>query len=156
MAHEREHKGYVISDDPARLDRDACHALVGSTYWARGIPRGLLDRAIDASLCFGIYAPGDPTRQVGVARVITDEATYAYLCDVVIDEAHRGLGLSVALMEHILAHPRLQGLRRFALLTRDAQGLYARFGFGEVASSLSYMEIARPRMYERGGTPPTP
>lgn len=144
-----------MSDDPAKIDRAACHALIGRSYWAKGIPRETMDRAIDGSLTFGVFREGDG-RQVGVARVISDYATFAYLCDVYIDEEHRGQGLSVLLMEVILSHPRLRGLRRFCLLTRDAQGLYARFGFGPLKDPLAYMDISRPGMYEgqAGDRPP--
>src|SRR5207344_3602853 len=102
------------------------HAFLASSYWARGIPRETLDRAIDNALCVGVY---DGDRQVGFARVVTDAATFAYLADVFVVESHRGRGLAKWLMEVIVGHPSLQGLRRFSLATRDAHGLYQQFGF---------------------------
>ena len=128
-----------MSDDPARLDIASIHEFLTNSYWARGMSESLLRRAIANSIPFGVYADG---AQVGFARVITDCATYAYLSDVFILESHRGRGLSKFLMEVILSHPDLQGLRRFALFTRDAAGLYRQFGFSEERKGTStYMEI---------------
>ena len=135
---------FVVSTDRARLDLDAVHQYISTSYWAAGMPRRVLERAIENSLIFGIY---DGPRQAGFARVITDCSTYAYLSDVFVLEAYRGLGLSKWLMECILEHPDLQGLRRFALFTRDAQGLYARFGFGPPRSASTYMERWTPNVY---------
>jgi len=104
-------------------------------------------RAIGASLCYGIYGPAPGAGQVGFARVITDGATFAYLCDVYLLEAHRAKGLSKALVAFVLADPRLQGLRRFMLMTRDAHCLYERFGFRPMADPGRCMEISRPGMY---------
>ncbi len=120
---------YEISADPARLDLGAVHAyLSGESYWARGIPRALVERSAANSLCFGVYAPA-AGEQVGFARVVTDRATFAYLADVYLLPAHRGRGLSKRLMAAVLAHRDLQGLRRFLLATKDAHGLYEQFGF---------------------------
>jgi GNAT superfamily N-acetyltransferase len=141
---------YTISTDATRLDIDAIHAYLTRSYWAEGIPRGLVSRSIEGSLCFGLY---DGSGQVGFARVITDRATFAYLCDVYVLEEHRGAGLGKWLMEAVMSHPALQGLRRFVLLTRDAHGLYARFGFKPPADPGRYMEITRPGMYRRASTP---
>lgn len=135
---------FVISTDRQRLDIDVVHRYLTSSYWAAGMPRALLERGIENSLTFGIYH-GD--RQVGFARVITDLATYAYLSDVFVLEDSRGQGLSKWLMECILAHPDLQGLRRFALFTRDAQGLYERYGFGPPRGSSTYLERWMPNVY---------
>lgn len=135
---------FVISTDRQRLDIDVVHRYLTSSYWAAGMPRALLERGIENSLTFGIYH-GD--RQVGFARVITDLATYAYLSDVFVLEHSRGQGLSKWLMECILAHPDLQGLRRFALFTRDAQGLYERYGFGPPRGSSTYLERWMPNVY---------
>jgi GNAT superfamily N-acetyltransferase len=139
---------YTVSTDTARLDIDAIHAYLTRSYWAEGISRDLVARSIDGSLCFGLY---DGSRQIGFARVITDRATFAYLCDVYVLEERRGLGLGKWLMEAVVSHPALQGLRRFVLVTRDAHGLYAQFGFQPLASPGGYMEIARPGLYRRAG-----
>jgi GNAT superfamily N-acetyltransferase len=133
-----------ISTDPARLDPDAIHAYLSRSYWAAGIPREIVARSIAHSLCFGVYDGG---RQVGFARVVTDRATYAYLADVYILESHRGRGLGVRLVEQVMAHPDLQGLRRWGLVTQDAHGLYRRFGFEPLAHPERYMEIARKGPY---------
>ena len=127
---EWSHPGYAISTDANRLDREVIHAFLSGSYWAKGIPREVLDRAIANSLCFGVY---EGTRQVGFARVITDKATYGYLADVFVLESHRGKGLGKWLVEVILAHPELSGLRRWGLVTWDAHGLYAQHGFGPLS-----------------------
>jgi GNAT superfamily N-acetyltransferase len=137
---------YDISTDRGRLQPEAIHAYLTRSYWATGIPREVVDRAIANSLCFGLYR-GDA--QVGFARVITDKTTFAYLADVYVLEEHRGQGLSKRLVETILAHPELQGLRRFLLATRDAHGLYARFGFGPPIRPGSMLEIRDPLPYGR-------
>lgn len=147
MSRRETHGDYALSDDPESIDVDAVHAFLTQAYWSQGIGRDLVARAIDASLCYGVYGPVPGAAQVGFARVITDTATYAYLCDVYVLEPHRGRGLSTSLMAFVLADPRLQGLRRFALMTRDAHGLYERFGFRPMADPSRYMEIARPGMY---------
>lgn len=134
----------LISTDRRRLDLDVVHAYLSRSYWAAGMPRQILERAIENSLTFGIY---DGRQQVGFARVITDLATYAYLSDVFVLETHRNRGLARWLMECVLAHPDLQGLRRFALFTRDAQGLYERFGFGPARSASVYLERYTPNVY---------
>jgi GNAT superfamily N-acetyltransferase len=134
--------GAEVSTDRARLDRDLIHRFLrDDSYWARGIPREVLDRAIDNSLCFGLYRDG---AQVGFARVVTDRAAIAYLADVFVVEDHRGHGLGKLLIEAVLAHPDLQGLRRFFLGTADAHGLYERYGFRSLADPARMMEIARP------------
>lgn len=136
--------GYEISTDPARFDLEAIHAYLTQSYWAEGISRDLVERSLAGSLAFGLYAGA---RQIGLARVITDRATFAYLCDVYVLEEFRGQGLGRWLMETVVAHPELQGLRRFTLVTRDAHGLYAALGFGPLARPEGYMEISRPGMY---------
>lgn len=135
---------YDISTDPARLNPVAIHAYLSRSYWAEGIPLELVKRSLEGSLCFGLYHRG---AQVGLARLITDRATFAYLCDVYVLEEHRGQGLGEALMEALHAHPDLQGLRRFVLVTRDAHELYRRFGWSSLARSEGYMEITRPGLY---------
>jgi|SRR6516164_3099519 GNAT superfamily N-acetyltransferase len=143
---------YTISTDPSRLELETIHAFLANSYWARGIPRDILDRAIANSLCFGVY---EGTRQAGFARVITDKATYAYLADVFVLESHRGKGLGKWLVEVILAHPDLSGLRRWGLVTWDAHGLYSRIGFTALSHPERHMEISNPDIYLRQArTPP--
>ena len=137
---------YVVSTDKRRIDMKSVHAFLASTYWSPEIPESVLQRAIAGSLCFGIYRGAE---QVGFARVITDAATYAYLSDVFVLEAHRGRGLATWMMEVIMAHPSLQGLRRFLLSTRDAHALYRRFGFETVANPDRQLEILRRDIYRQ-------
>ena len=137
---------YSITTDPERLDLDAIHAFLSRSFWAEGIPKETVARAIANSLCFGLF---DGRSQVGFARVITDRATFAYLCDVYILESHRGRGLGKWLIETVMRHPDLQGLRRFQLVTRDAHGLYARHGFASPENPERHMEIFRHGMYMR-------
>ena len=141
--------GYSLSTDRARMDVDAIHAYLTRSYWAEGISRELVARSIDNSLCFGVF---EGSRQVGFARVVTDRATFAYLCDVYVLEEQRGAGLGKWLIETVLAHPEVQGLRRWMLLTRDAHGLYAQHGFVPLAKPESVMEIAHPGLYLRAAT----
>ena len=136
-----------ISTDPAELDRDAVHAMMArQSDWARGIPRETQDRAIDNSLCFGGFLGAT---QVAFARVVTDYATFANLVDVFVLPEHRGKGYSKALVAAVVAHPRLQGLRRFRLDTTDAHGLYAQFGFKPAARPEQVMERWFPGLYEK-------
>ena len=152
MSYELQRDGFTVSTDPARFDLDAIHAFLATSYWAEGIPRPLLERAIANSLGFGLYeSAGAGERQIGFARVVTDRATFAYLCDVYVLPEHRGRGLGAWLMECGLAHPDLQGLRRFSLVTRDAHALYRPLGFQEIESPGGHMEIARPGLYKREG-----
>nr|WP_315232252.1 GNAT family N-acetyltransferase [uncultured Albidiferax sp.] len=140
--HTSSQRGdYRISTDPQQLDLAAVHAYLAQSYWSPGIARERVERAAANSLCFGLFQ-GD--QQVGFARVVTDKTTFAYLADVYILEAHRGLGLSKWLMQTILGHPDLQGLRRFMLATRDAHSLYAQFGFTALANPGRLMEMHRP------------
>ena len=146
---ESRRNGYLVSTDPARLDLDLIHGFLTNCYWAKGIPREVVERSIEHSLCFGIY--DSQGTQVGFARVISDFATVAYLGDVFVLEAHRGRGLSKWMMECIMQHPGLQGLRRWILLTRDAHGLYQQFGFASVKSPERYMELHNAAVYESEG-----
>jgi N-acetylglutamate synthase-like GNAT family acetyltransferase len=139
---------YEITCDRARLDIDAIYGFLSQAYWSTGIPRAVVERAIDNSLCFGVFHQG---QQVGLARVITDKATFAYLADVYILPEHRGKGLSRRLMERVIQHPDLQGLRRFLLATRDAHELYAKFGFKPLAAPDRIMEIHKPMVYSGSG-----
>jgi GNAT superfamily N-acetyltransferase len=138
MPNETVHAGYTISDDPSRLDLDAIHAYLARSYWAATRPRDIVARSLENSLCVGIYAPRG--EQVGLIRVVTDYATFAYLCDVYVLEAHRGHGLSKAALSFVNEHPRLKNLGRVHLVTRDAHGLYAQFGFKPLAESALHME----------------
>lgn len=138
--------GFTISTDPARLEVAVVHSyLAHESYWARNIPRETVERAIANSLNFGLYLPSGT--QVGFARVVTDRATFAWLCDVFVLPDHRGLGLSKWLMEVVWAHPDLSGLRRQLLATLDAHGLYHQFGFGPLAAPERYLEIRKPNPY---------
>jgi GNAT superfamily N-acetyltransferase len=141
--------GYTVSSDPARLDVDAIHAFLTRCYWSTGIPRETVARAVAHSLGFGLHAPDGA--QVGFARVVTDRATFAYLCDVYVLEAHRGRGLGEWLVGFALADPALRNLRRVILATRDAHALYERFGFGAPKWPNSYMDIVDPDVYLRTG-----
>jgi GNAT superfamily N-acetyltransferase len=139
--------GYTVSSDSSRLQIDRIHRFLSEkAYWCLGIPRETLERAIQSSLCFGGYerATGE---QVAFARVVTDGATFAWLCDVYVEHAHRGRGISRLMMENIMAHPRLKGLRRFCLATKDAHGLYERFGFRVTETPGNWMEIKNNEIY---------
>ena len=138
MAFEGRHHDYVLSDDPARLDIDAIHTYLTRSYWAAGIPREIVARSLNHSLCLGIYAPDG--EQVGLVRVVSDFTTFAYLCDVYVLEQHRGRGLAKAAMSLLQSHPQLQGLRRMQLVTQDAHGLYEQFGFSVVKEPERHME----------------
>jgi GNAT superfamily N-acetyltransferase len=142
---EWSREGFTISTDRTKLDREAIHRFLAGSYWAKGIPREIVDRSIEGALCFGVY---EGVRQVGFARVITDLATFAYLADVYVAESHRGRGLATWLMESILAHPDLQGLRRWMLVTRDAHPLYRKMGFKDLAHPERIMEMTFPGIYE--------
>jgi 5'-phosphate synthase pdxT subunit len=145
-AAEADGDGYEIDTDPSRLDLDVVHGFLTGSYWAHGIPRAVVERSLRGSLCFGVYHHG---RQVGLARVISDFATFAYVADVFVLEAHRGRGLSKTLMARIKAHPKLQGLRRWLLGTRDAHGLYRQFGFQAPSDPAIWMEIHDRDVYSR-------
>ncbi|MDN3637347.1 GNAT family N-acetyltransferase [Simiduia curdlanivorans] len=138
-------KGYRISTDYDEMNLSVVHAFISSSSWAKGIPLETMARAVKNSLCFGVFTRSG--EQVGFARMITDSATFAYLADVFILESHRGQGLSKWLMETILAHPQLQGLRRMLLATADAHGLYGQFGFTQLAKAESFMELWVPGVY---------
>jgi GNAT superfamily N-acetyltransferase len=141
MIRTRE-DGYEVSDDPARLDLPRIAAFLREAYWSTGVPPEVVERSIEHSLPFGLYAPGGA--QAGFARVTSDRAVFAYLCDVFVLPEHRGRGLGVWLVECVLAHPELQGLRRWYLATADAHELYRRFGFREAAEPGRHMYLDRP------------
>jgi N-acetylglutamate synthase-like GNAT family acetyltransferase len=146
MHHLWSKGDYEISTDPARIDMGMVHELLTNSYWAKGIPLETVRRSIENSIAFGVY---HGHQQVGFARIISDRATFAYLADVFISPAYRGRGLSQWLMECIVSHPDLQGLRRWMLATQDAHGLYAKFGFTPIKSSEPWMEIHRPDVYAK-------
>lgn len=129
---------YEVSTDPTRLDLALIHRFLTSSYWAKGRAPAIVKRSIAHSLCFGVYLDG---RQVGFARVVTDRAVFAYLMDVFVLPEHRARGVGTSLIRAVLAHPELQGLRLFALRTRDAHGFYAQFGFGPLTQPESVMVI---------------
>lgn len=136
-----------ISTDKTKLDIDSIHDFLSTkAYWCLNIPRETLERAIQNSLCFGVY---QHEKQVGFARVISDYATIAYLGDVYIAEDYRGQGLSKWLIETIMNHPDLQGLRRWILLTGDAHGLYRNFGWTDIADSTRWMEFHNKNVYSK-------
>ena len=142
--------GYEISTDPARLDIQAMHAYLTRSYWSPGIPYAIVERAARNSLCFGLYEKAGGN-QVGLTRVVTDHATFAYLCDIYVLEEHRGRGLGKFLVGAAMAHPAVRAARRTMLGTRDAHGLYRQFGFRDAAGTQILMEIVQPDMYR----PPT-
>ena len=135
-----------ISTDPADIDFAVVHGFLGQeAYWSRGVPEATLRTAIANSLCFSALA--DDGAQVGFARVVTDRATFAYLCDVFVLASACGGGVGKALVAAVMAHPDLQGLRRFSLATADAHALYARHGFEPLADPGRFMEVYRPTVY---------
>ena len=135
-----------ISTNRSLLDRVLIHRFLSQdSYWAKGIPIETVNRSIENSLCFGLYQAG---QQVGFARVVTDYATFAWLADVFVVESARGQGLGKKLVPVILGHPDLQGLRRFMLGTREAHGLYARYGFNPLEYVERFMQIQNLNCYE--------
>jgi N-acetylglutamate synthase-like GNAT family acetyltransferase len=135
----RHRDEFLLTTDRTRIDVDAALTLLQTTHWAAKMQRTELELAIDNSISFGVLR--DSGELVAFARVVTDLATYAYLTDVVVEEQERGRGLSRWIIEEILAHPQLQGLRRFTLLTTNAQDLYAKYGFTSELGKLVYMEL---------------
>jgi GNAT superfamily N-acetyltransferase len=143
---EYQRGDFVLTTDPGRFDRTAIHAFLTRSYWAEGIPREVVERAIEGSLSFGLF---EGERQIGFARAVTDGATFAYLADVYVLESHRGRGLGRWLVECVMAHPDLQGLRRFMLVTRDAHEIYRPFGFEELRAPERHMERVLANPYGR-------
>ncbi len=146
MHFEHYRDQFTVSADSSKLDIDAIYDFLTHCYWSEGIPRETVERAIEHSLCFGLF---DGAKQIGFARVISDYATYAYLCDVYVLESYRGKGLGTWMMSCVMKHPDLQGLRRFTLLTRDAHGLYQKFGFAAAKNPSRYMEIHAADIYKK-------
>lgn len=140
---EADHAGYTISTDPDRLDLDVIHRwLSEESYWATGRTRNTVERSLANSLNFGVYTADGET--VGFARVVTDFATFGWLCDVFVLDEHRGRGLGTALMKAVAEHPQLTDLQRIILATGDAHELYARYGFELMANPKHWMERIRP------------
>jgi GNAT superfamily N-acetyltransferase len=139
MAHEWCRGEYLISTDPSLLDLGVVHGFLSRSYWAAERPQETVKRSIENSLSFGLYHDED-RRQVGFARVVTDLATFAWLCDVFVDEAHRGQGLGAWLTETVVDHPQLSGMRLWILGTRDAHSLYEKIGFVPLAAPEKWME----------------
>ncbi|CAH6803163.1 GNAT family N-acetyltransferase [Vibrio splendidus] len=140
-------KGFRISTNNDELDLNVIHQFVSTSYWAQGIPKSTLEKAVLNSFCFGMFESSGS--QVGFARLITDKATFAYLADVFILESHRGIGLSKWLVKTIVEHPDLQGLRRMVLATRDAHGLYSQYGFKPIENPEILMQIWHPNIYNK-------
>jgi len=136
---------FTVTCDPAKLDHAVIVEFLASSYWARGIPPATVEKALAHSLCFALLN-GD--RQIGLARVISDHATFAYLADVFVLPEYRGKGLSKWLVECIISHPELQGLRRWMLATLDAHGLYEKFGFTPLKRPEMFMERHNPHVYD--------
>ena len=138
--------GYKISSETNDMDVSVIHGYISRSYWAENIPLRTMETAINNSLCFGVFT--DSGNQVAFARMITDSATFAYLADVFVLEEHRGKGISKWIMKNIIDHPNLQGIRRMALATSDAHGLYEEFGFKALNSPESFMELHQPDVYK--------
>jgi GNAT superfamily N-acetyltransferase len=135
-------KGYIISTDKSLIDFDTVYYYLSQdSYWAKGLTADRLKRAIEGSMCFGVYRGN---QQAGFTRVVTDKATFAYICDVFILDGHKRLGLSKWLMQTIMEHPELQGLRRWSLATSDAHKLYEPFGFSPLSKPDNWMEVFTP------------
>lgn len=145
MHSEWKRDSLIVTTDPTRQDVTAIHAFLTRAYWCQGISLEIVERAVRHSLCFGLI---DGAAQVGLARVVTDYATFGYLCDVYVLESHRGKGLGRWLVECVMAHPQLQGLRRLNLSTRDAHSLYAGFGFLPLRNPECQMEHHKPDIYK--------
>lgn len=141
------HDGFTVTCDPSRIDHDVVAGFLSAAYWSRGIPRETVSRSINGSLCFALLAYD---RQIGFARVITDRATIAYLGDVFVLPEFRSRGLGKWLMHCVMAHPDLQGLRRWILVTRDAHELYKPLGFKPLARPEGFMELHDPDVYGGG------
>jgi ribosomal protein S18 acetylase RimI-like enzyme len=140
---EQSRGDYTVSTDPARLDVDAVYDYLSRSYWAQGIPRETVERALQNSLCFGLF---DGEKQIGLARVVTDRITYAYLCDVFVLESYQGKGLGTWLMQCVVGHPDLRELRRWQLVTRDAHALYQKVGFKPLTEPERHMEKTYPEI----------
>lgn len=141
---------YVVSTNPEDQDLEVIHGFLSQSYWARGIPREIVSRSLKGGLCFALLCHG---RQIGFARVISDSATIAYLGDVFVLPEYRERGLAGWLLECVLSHPQLQGMRRWILATADAHGLYGQFGFTALKRPDFFMERHDPDVYSAGAQP---
>ena len=143
MFQEWREGSFTVSTDPARFDLDVIHGFLTRSYWSEGITRALVARSIEHSLCFGLY---EGARQIGFARAVTDRAVIAFLADVFVLEPYRGRGLGKLLMGCVMAHPDLQTISKFRLGTRDAHGLYRKFGFTALEDPAAHLERMRPEL----------
>jgi GNAT superfamily N-acetyltransferase len=144
MIHEWQRDDYTVSTDPARLQLDVIHGFLTGSYWAAGIPRETVERSVRNSLCYGVYL-GDT--QVGFGRLVTDFATFAYVADVFVLDAHRSRGLAKWMARCMVETPELQGLRRWLLATRDAHAVYRSVGFETVTDTSRFMQILNREVY---------
>jgi GNAT superfamily N-acetyltransferase len=135
---------FTVSCDPLKVDRQVVWDFLASSYWAQGIPQSTVEKSMEGSLCFALLATD---RLIGFARVISDRATIAYLGDVFVLPEYRGRGFGKWLMQCVMSHPELQGLRRWILITRDAHDLYRPLGFRPLARPEGYMELHNPNAY---------
>ncbi len=149
MTHLEESRGaFTVTTDPARLKVEEIHRYLSASYWAKNRSREAVERSLANSLCFGLYDAG---KQIGLARVVSDFATFAYLCDVYVLDAYQGKGLGTWLLQSVMSHPDLQNLRRWLLATRDAHRLYRKSGFTELQSPERWMELFTPHLETREG-----
>jgi N-acetylglutamate synthase-like GNAT family acetyltransferase len=146
MSFATDASSFEISLDPRRIDIDAVHAFLRTSYWAQAIPREIVAKSVANSLCVGAFSGGT---QIGFARLVTDCATFGYLADVYVLSEHRGQGIAKRMLTTLMAHPDVQGLRRLMLVTRDAQRLYAECGFTALAAPERHMEKTDPEIYRR-------
>jgi len=150
VVYEQQRDGFTITTDQRRFDLEAIFDFLNrEAYWSQGIPRPVLEKAIERSLCFGLL---EGKSQIGFARMVTDRATFAWLCDVYVIESYRGRGLGDWLIASVLEHPELQGLRRIVLATRDAHALYRKNGFETLPTPERWMAIAKPDVYAKGSS----
>lgn len=136
---------FTISTDKNLLDLDVIYGFISTSYWANGIPRSVVEKSVQNSLCFGLY---DDMKQIGFARAVTDFATFAYMADVFIIKEYQGQGLGKLLVDYIVNYPEFKNLRRFMLATRDAHSLYEKFGFKPLNNPQNYMSIHKPDIYK--------
>lgn len=141
----RRRDGYLLSDEPERLDRELIWEYLRTSYWSPNVPRDVVERSLSGSLCLGLYDPAGA--QVGFARAVTDAATFAWIADVFVLDEHRGRGLGVWLVESMLAHPDFDGLRSVMLATRDAHSLYERFGFEPINERMMIRGVPAAELY---------
>ena len=138
MIYEQKRGSFLISTDNAKLDREAIYLYLSESYWEKTRSRSAVEKSLGNSLCFGLY---EGEKQIGLARVVSDYATFAYLCDVYVLDAYQSKGLGAWLLQSVMSHPDLQNLRRWLLATRDAHGLYRKVGFTELKTPERWMEI---------------